>query len=110
MAHIPSPGRFMAPYTMISLVLHLNLFDLVLFQLHGEHTALQPCGTSNLSLTITIAVPPGTHLYLSEVKYLWVKCLAKDTTLIQQCPSVERGGQDISLIIMHPARPELGSG
>ena len=55
----------------------LDLFIRVLFQLHGEHTVLQPFRRIELIVHIAISVLPGTHFHLSQVKYLRVKCLAQ---------------------------------
>ena len=46
-------------------------------QLHGEHTVLQPFRRIELCLYIAISVLPGTHLHLSQVKHLRVKCLVQ---------------------------------
>ena len=43
----------------------LDLFIRVLFQLHGEHTVLQPFRRIELIIHIAISVLPGTYLYLS---------------------------------------------
>ena len=49
----------------------LDLFVRVPFQLHGDHTVLQPCRRIELLVHLAIAVQPGTHLHLR------VKCLAQ---------------------------------
>ena len=54
----------------------LDLFICVL-QLHGEHTVLQPFRRIELSVHIAIAVLPGTHFHLSQVRHLRVKSLAQ---------------------------------
>ena len=54
----------------------LDLFIHVPFQLHGEHTVLQPFWRIELIVHIAISVLPGTHFHLSQVKHLRVKCLA----------------------------------
>ena len=63
---------------------------------HCNRVALVICRT-----TIVISVPPVTHLPLSDVKHLKVKCLSKNTTSKQRCPSVERGKHGNSLKIVH---------
>ena len=55
----------------------LDLFICVPFQLHGEHTVLQPFRRIELIVHIAISVLPGTHFHLSQVKHLRVKCLAQ---------------------------------
>ena len=50
---------------------------------HCSHVALVTCRTA-----IAISVPPCTHLHLSEVKHLRIKCLAQEhniDTTISQC-------------------------
>ena len=54
-----------------------DLLIRVQFQLHGEHTVLQPFRRIGLIVYIAISVLPGTHFYLSQVKHLRVKCLAQ---------------------------------
>ena len=54
----------------------LDLFICVPFQLHGEHTVLQPFRRIELIVHIAISVLPGTHFHLSQVKHLRVKYLA----------------------------------
>ena len=61
----------------------LDLFIRVPFQLHGEHTVLQPFRRIELIVHIAISVLPGTHFHLSQVEHLRVKCLA-------QGPKIER--------------------
>ena len=53
----------------------LVLFIRVPFQLHGEHTVLQPFRRIELIVHIAISVLPATHFHLSQVKHLRVKCL-----------------------------------
>ena len=59
----------------------MDLFIHVPFQLPREDTALLPLGASSIS------VLPDTHLYLSEVKHVKVKCLVQgyniETTMSQ---------------------------
>ena len=55
----------------------LNLFIRMPFQLHGEHTVLQPFRRIKLIVHIAISVLPGIHFHLSQVKHLRVKCLAQ---------------------------------
>ena len=55
----------------------LNLFIRVPYQLHGEHTVLQPFRRIELIIPIAIFVLPGTDLHLSQGKHLRVKCLAQ---------------------------------
>ena len=55
----------------------LDLFIRVPFQLHGEHTVLQPFRRFELLVHIANSVLPGTHFHLSQVKHLRVNCLAK---------------------------------
>ena len=79
-----------------------DLFIRVPFQLHGEHTVLQPFRRIELIVHIVISVLPGTHFYLNPVKRLRVYALPKDTTS-KQCPKIEREKHDISLKILHQA-------
>ena len=46
----------------------LDLFIRVPFQLHGEHTVLQPFRRIKLIVHIAISVLPGTHFHLSQVQ------------------------------------------
>ena len=55
----------------------LDLFIRVASELHGEHTVLQPFRRIELIIHIAISVLPGTHVHLSQVKHLRVKCLAQ---------------------------------
>ena len=55
----------------------LDLFIRVPFQLHREHTVLQPFRRNKLITHIAISVPPGTHFHLCLVKHLKVECLAQ---------------------------------
>ena len=52
----------------------LDLFIRVPFQLHGEHTVLQPFRRIELIVHIAISVLSGTHFHKSQVKHLRVKC------------------------------------
>ena len=47
----------------------LDLFIRVSFQLHGEHTVLQPFRHSELIVHIVLHVLLGTHLHRSQVKH-----------------------------------------
>ena len=49
------------------------------FQLHvyGEHTVLQAFRRIELIVHIASSVLPGTHLHLSQVKHVSVKCLVQ---------------------------------
>ena len=60
----------------------LDLFIRVPFQLHGEHTVLQPFRRMELIVHIAISVLPGTHFHLSQVKHLKVKCLAQGHNIL----------------------------
>ena len=60
----------------------LDLFFHVPIQLPGEHTVLQPFRRIELIVHIAIAVLPGTHFHLSQVKHLRVKCLAQRRTIL----------------------------
>ena len=55
----------------------LDLFISVPFQLHGEHTVLQPFRRIELIVHIAISVLTGTHFNPSQVKHFKVKCLAQ---------------------------------
>ena len=57
----------------------LDLFIRVPFQLHGEHTVLQPFRRIELIVHIAISVLPGTHF---QVKHLRVKCLAQGHNIL----------------------------
>ena len=67
-----------------------ELFIRVSFQLHGEHTVLQPFRRIEFIVHIAISVLPGTHFYLSQMKHLRVKCLTQGHNM-KQCPKMERG-------------------
>ena len=54
----------------------LDLFICVPFQLHGEHTVLQPFRHIELIVHIAISVLPG------QVKHLRVKCLAQGHNIL----------------------------
>ena len=60
----------------------LDLFIREPFQLHGEHTVLQPFRRIELIVHIAISVLPGTHFHLSQVKHLRVKCLAQGHNIL----------------------------
>ena len=60
----------------------LDLFIREPFQLHGEHTVLQPLRRIELIVHIAISVLPGTHFHLSQVKHLRVKCLAQGHNIL----------------------------
>ena len=69
----------------------------------GEHTVLQPFRRIERIVHIAISVQPGTHLHLSQVKHVRVKCLAQGHTI--ETMSQLRGGEhDISPKIL----PEVG--
>ena len=55
----------------------LDLFIRVPFQLHEEHTVLQPFRRIKIVVHIVISVLPGTDFHLRQVKHLKVKCLAQ---------------------------------
>ena len=63
----------------VAQVLHIHYFgslDLLIhvpFQLHVKHTSLQSAWHSYL----TLSVLPGTHLHLSGVQHVRVKCLSQ---------------------------------
>ena len=80
----------------------LDLFIRVPFQLHGEHTVLQPFRRIELIIHITISVLPGTHFHLSQVKHLRVKCLAQGYNIETMSQDWERR-HSISLKILHQA-------
>ena len=80
----------------------LNLFICVPFQLHGEHTVLQPFRRIKPIVHITVSVLPGTHFHLSQVKHLRGSAFPKDTTS-KQCPKLRGEKHDISLKILHQA-------
>ena len=60
----------------------LDLFIRVPFQLHGEHTVLQPFRRIELIVHIAISVLPGTHFHLSQVNNVRVKCLAQGHNIL----------------------------
>ena len=78
----------------------LDLFIRVQFQ----HTVLQPFRRIELIVHIAISVLPGTHIHLSQVKHLWVKCLGQGHTHRNNDPMLRRDTHDISLKIC----PEQG--
>ena len=67
----------------------LNRFIRVSFQLHGEHTVLQPCRHIQFIEHISLSVLPGTHSHLSQAKHVRVPCPRTQTP--NQCHNVERG-------------------
>ena len=77
----------------------LDPFIRVPFQLHGEHTVLQPFRRIELIVHISISVLPGTHFYLSQVKHLRVKCPAH----LNNIPRLRGEKHDISPKILHQA-------
>ena len=77
----------------------LDLFIREPFQLHEEHTVLQPFRRIKLIVHIAISVLPGTHFHLSQVKHLRVKCLAQGHNV----PRLRGEKHDISLKILHQA-------
>ena len=67
----------------------LDLFFLVLFQYHIEHTVLQPFRRFVLIVDIAISVLPGTNFHLSQVQHLRVKCLAQRHNIETiKCPKI----------------------
>ena len=101
----------MQVYSLISclktyhLTLHLtpwslDLFIRVPFQLHGEHTVLQPFQRIELIVHIAISVLLGTHLHLSQVKHFRVNCLAQGHNILARLRGEKH---DISLKILHQA-------
>ena len=70
-------------FTVIIRILHFNPWSLDLlirvpFQLHGEHTVLQPFRRIELIVHMATSVLlPGTVFHLSHVKHLKVKCLTQ---------------------------------
>ena len=77
--HVYSPISSLKTYhpTLHLTPWSLALFIRVPFQLHGEHTVLQPFRRIKLIVHIAISVLPGIHFHLSQVKHLRVKCLAQ---------------------------------
>ena len=78
------------------------------FQLHGEHTAVQPFRRIGLIVHIAISVLPGTHLHLSQVTHVRLKCIYKGHNIEKTISSLFKvilGGEkhDISLKILHQA-------
>ena len=71
------------------------------FQLHGEHTVLQPFRRIELIVHIAISVLPGTHFHLSQVKHLRVPC--PRTQYLNNVPGLRGEKHDISLKILHQA-------
>ena len=53
------------------------------FQLHTEHTVLQPFRRIELIVHIAKSALPGTNFYLSQVKHLRIKCSSSI-----QCPNI----------------------
>ena len=64
-----------------------DLFIRVPFQLHGEHTVLQPFRRIEVILHIVISVLPGTHFTWVKWSIWGLTALPKDTS----CPKIERG-------------------
>ena len=60
----------------------LDLFIRVPFQLHGEHTVLQPFLRIELIVHIAISVLPDTYFHLSQLKHLRVECLAQGHNIL----------------------------
>ena len=60
----------------------MDLYIRVPFQLHGEHTVLQPFRRIELIVHIAIYVLPGTPFYLSQVKHLKVKYLVQGHNIL----------------------------
>ena len=75
----PCNGKKVQVY---SLILNFTPWSLGLLvrvpgQLQGEHTVLQPFRRIELTIHIVISLLPGTHVYLSQVKHVRVKCLSQ---------------------------------
>ena len=82
----------------------LDLFIRVPYQLHGEHTVLQPFRRIELNIHIAISVLPGTHYFhLSQAKHVRVECLAQGYKIETMSQYSERRNRDISLKILHQA-------
>ena len=74
------------------------------FQLHGEHTVLQPFRRIELMSHIAISVLPGFHLNLSKVKHLRVKCLAQGHNIERMSQNLEGRNHwafSIALVYVH---------
>ena len=84
----------------------LDQFIRVPYQLHGEHTVLQPVRRNKLIIHIAISAVPGTDFHLSQVKHVRVKCLAQGQNIETMSQYWEGGKHDISLKILHQARFE----
>ena len=82
----------------------LDLFIRVPFQLHGEHTVLQPFRRIELIVHIAISVLPGTHFHLSQVKHFRVKCLAKGHNILTISQNWEGRNMIFLLKILHGIR------
>ena len=81
----------------------LELFIRVPFQLHGEHTVLQPFQRIELIVHIAISVLPGTHFHLSQVKHLRVKCLVQEHNILTMSQDFKGRNRIFSLKILHQA-------
>ena len=81
----------------------LDLFIRVPFQLHREHTVLQPFRRIALIVHIAISVLSGTHFHLSQVKHLRVKCFVQGHNIINNVPRLRGEEHYISLKILHQA-------
>ena len=66
------------------------MFIRVPFQLHREHTVLQPFRRIELIVHIVISVLPGTHSHLSQVKHLRVECLAQGHNILTMSEAERR--------------------
>ena len=68
----------------------LDVFIRVPFQLHGEHTVLQPFRRNELIVHIAFSVLPGNHFTWIKWRIWRWSALPKDTTS-KQCSNIERG-------------------
>ena len=90
----------------------LDLCICVPFQLHGEHTVLQPFRRIELIVHIAISVLPGAHFHLKcQVKHLGIKCLAQAHNITsKQRPILREEKRDFSLKILNQAGFETENG
>ena len=79
---ISSLKTYHPTFTFYRLVTGLDWFIRVPFQLHGEHTVLQPFRRIEHIVHIAIFILPGTYFHLSQVKHLRVKCLAQGRNIL----------------------------
>ena len=96
----------MAPYIILSLKSHWTSSFMYNFT---SPVSMQYCSYGALVTFCTpIAISPDTHLHLSEVKHLRVKCLAQGHNIDTTNVLTLRGEKhDISLKILHLASLEL---